>query len=285
MSQLNAVATYDQANLPPSLAGSRMKRGPLVPLGAAAFTATSEEEALLAAFATWNMLDAIMFERSRLIRERRNGSVSINVGRAHSWQTGYVREVQLRRMVQLVREPHVKHYCEVGMNGGHSVSAMLLANPSVKAHVFDVMKLKYSWPVASLLEVSFRDRFELHAGLSGDTLPGWVADFAGRNGSRCDLILIDGDHTEAGARADLKILRQVASPTTRFVFDDINMPPGRALASEVRRGAVQVLEQYGPFPRRSAHSPCMRVPAGDPRGSTPAMCPKWGYAVARYLPS
>ena len=53
-----------------------------------------------------------MFERSRLIRERKNRTASINVGRLHAWQTGYVREVQVRRMMQLVRQPHVGHYCE-----------------------------------------------------------------------------------------------------------------------------------------------------------------------------
>ena len=96
---LRASVTYNESTVPASLAVGRMLRGPLVPLGAAAFTARSEQEALLATFATWNMLDAIMFERSRLIRDRKNGSMSINVGRAHSWQTGYVREVQVRRMV------------------------------------------------------------------------------------------------------------------------------------------------------------------------------------------
>ena len=91
-------------------------------------------------------------------------------------------------------------------------------------------------------------------------------------------ILIDGDHSEKGAQSNLKLLRRAAAAHTRFVFDDINMPPGRALAAEVAAGRVQVLEQYGPFRRNSVHSPCMRVPAGDPRGSSAAMCPKWGYA-------
>ena len=168
------------------------------------------------------------------------------------------------------------------MNGGHSVTAMLLANPRVVAHVFDIMKLKYSWPIADLLSVSFRERFELHAGPSQETLPRWLDEFAGHNGTRCDLILIDGDHSEEGARKDLTILRRAASPSTLFVYDDINMPPGRALLREVQAGRVQVVELYGPFPRRSTLSPCMRVPAGDPRGDTPAMCPKWGYTVARW---
>ena len=169
------------------------------------------------------------------------------------------------------------------MNGGHSVAAMLLANPAAHAHVFDIMKLKYNWTVAELLSIAFRERFNLHAGPSGETLPQWLEEFAVRNGSQCDLILIDGDHSEKGAQSDLKLLRRAAAAHTRFVFDDINMPPGRALAAEVAAGRVQVLEQYGPFRRNSVHSPCMRVPAGDPRGSSAAMCPKWGYAVGRYV--
>lgn len=203
-------------------------------------------------------------------------------GERRDRQTGYVREIQMRRMVQLVRQPHVRHYCEIGMNGGHSVTAMLLANPRVVAHVFDIMKLKYSWPVADLLSINFRERFELHAGPSQETLPAWLDAFE-RNGSSCDLILIDGDHSEDGARKDLRTMRRAASPRTLFVYDDINMPPGRALLHEVKAGLVQVIELYGPFPRRSSFSPCMRVPAGDPRGDSPQMCPKWGYTVARWI--
>ena len=184
--------------------------------------------------------------------------------------------------MQLIRQPHVRHYCEVGMNGGHSVTAMLLANPRVVAHVFDIMKLKYSLPIAELLSISFRERFQLHAGPSQETLPPWLDEFVGRNGTRCDLILIDGDHSEDGARNDLLVLRRAASPSTLFVYDDINMPPGRALLREVQDGHVQIVERYGPFPRGSAFSPCMRVPAGDPRGRTPAMCPKWGYCIGRW---
>ena len=56
-----------------------------MPLGAAAFVPQTEDEALTAIFASWNMLDAVMFERSRLIRERKNRTLSINVGRMHAW--------------------------------------------------------------------------------------------------------------------------------------------------------------------------------------------------------
>ena len=48
-------------------------------------------------------------------------------------------ELQLRRMIQLVRDPSVKTYCEIGVNGGHSAAAMLLANPELVVHGFDLM--------------------------------------------------------------------------------------------------------------------------------------------------
>ena len=72
--------------MPASLAVGRLVRRSTLPLGAAAFTARTEEEALTATFAAWNMLDAIMFERSRIVRERTNRSASINVGRMHVWK-------------------------------------------------------------------------------------------------------------------------------------------------------------------------------------------------------
>ena len=47
------------------------------------------------------------------------------------------------------------------MNGGHSLVSMLLGNPKMKAHVFDLMRWNYSQPVASLLRSTFPGRIEL----------------------------------------------------------------------------------------------------------------------------
>ena len=51
-----------------------------------------------------------------------------------------MRELQIRRMVELAQALPTErpvHYCEVGMNGGHSVVSMLLAHPNLTAHVTD----------------------------------------------------------------------------------------------------------------------------------------------------
>ena len=46
--------------------------------------------------------------------------------------------------------------------------------------------------------------------------------------------------------------------------------------------SYRVDEQYGPFPRDSVHSPCMRATKGERLARTTFMCPQWGYAVARF---
>ena len=102
--------------------------------GEARFVPGSVNESLSATYAIWNLLDATMHQ----------------ISPEHNYQTGYVRELQLRRMVNLVRQPKVKTYCEIGFNGGHSAVAMLLANPHLHVHSFDLMGWGYSNATARL---------------------------------------------------------------------------------------------------------------------------------------
>jgi len=290
--------SFSAETLPAGLARIRLNGG--TPLGVARFLPNSEEEALLGIFASWNMLDAQMYAMTRMLRNesemrelrsRQGNALPGNYGhemvdRTHMWQSGYLRELQLRRMVQLIRRPGVQRYCEVGMNGGHSATAMLLANPIVKADVFDWLKFKYSQPVAQLLQASFSERFAIHPGKTNLVLPVWTREFRAQ-GLHCDVVLIDGSHDESVAASDLRWLRKVSNAETRFVMDDINMDPGRALAIEVAAKRVEVMEQYGPFERGSSHSPCMRIPDKSPprllKARRALLCPKWGFAVGRFL--
>ena len=160
----------------------------------------------------------------------------------------------------------------------------MLANADVRAHVFDLFKWKYSWPVLELLNSTFPGRITPHPGYSQDTLAPWVKD-AKLRGFACDLALVDGGHTIHAALHDMRHLVKVARTHTRLVIDDIGMQgPGMALRQLNTSGFVVVEEMYGPFPRRSRHSPCMRAPAGTPeyRAKSGRMCPTWGFAVASY---
>ena len=112
-SQLRPVKLFDEVNLPANLTGVRAARGRDVTLGRATFLPSDEAETVVAILATWNMLDAMMYSKTRLTKTLKNGQTSINVGGRHAWQTGYVREIQVRRMVQLARRAHVRNYCEV----------------------------------------------------------------------------------------------------------------------------------------------------------------------------
>mmetsp|Transcript_24454 Transcript_24454/g.55989 ORF Transcript_24454/g.55989 Transcript_24454/m.55989 type:complete len:302 (-) Transcript_24454:101-1006(-) len=285
---LGAPINYTDANLLAVDAIDRLNSK--TPLGRARFLPRGDE-VFTAIFATWNTLDAMMWVHTRLSRNRTSSQGHVvsetYVGGRHAWQTGYLREVQVRRMVRLIHTMRAVHpmrsleYCEIGMNGGHSVSAMLLADDRLRAHVFDTMSLKYSFPVADLLSAQFGERFNLHAGFSQDTIPPWIESFR-RNESKCDLILVDGDHSYSGALHDIQLLRAVATFDTMLLVDDINMKPGSALKALVDKGMVEVLEQFGPFPRNSKHNPCMRAPLGQVKRAFTFMCPKWGFAVARY---
>ena len=169
------------------------------------FVAGSVNESLTATFAFWNLLDAQMHQ----------------IAPEQNYQTGYVRELQLRRMVNLARDPKVRTYCEIGMNGGHSAAAMLFANPRLVVHTFDLMGWKYSEPNAATLKTMFGPRLQLHPGDSTKTVPEWTR----ANPGTCDLVFVDGDHSQQGAHKDFVNMRYAAAPGALGVADDIVRAP------------------------------------------------------------
>ena len=200
----------------------------------------------------------------------------------YTYAAGYIRPIQLLRMLQLVRSEKVTHYCEVGMNGGHSVTAMLLSNPSVTAHVFDMLGLSYSRPVVELLTEQFGDRFVIHPGNSLRTLPALRKNLtsAGRDPRICDLMFVDGDHTLDGAYTDLVNMRELAAPGGSLVVDDTMMGPGRALNVTTQRRLTKINELYGPFHSGSAFNPCHSPLA---KGARQQVCKHWGFAVGHFV--
>ena len=245
-------------SVPAGIAGQRLVEGSI---RRARFVPNTTDEILHATFTFWNLLDRVMLESSR-----------------SNYQTGYVREMQVRRMVQLVAAPGVRTYCEVGMNGGHSASAMLLANPLLTVHAFDIMYWNYSWPVANLLSTAFGERFVLHPGNSRVTIPQWGAESNVRP-PPCDMLLVDGDHSLSGALADLRNFRPLAVPGAPVVVDDIATAPGAAIKALERAGTLVIRENYGPYDPPSRFNRCLRTVN---RG---AMCLPWGFSVAEYVSS
>jgi predicted O-methyltransferase YrrM len=216
---------------PRSLAGCEMQPRLALTTDSSAhrFVPKDDTELLSAVFTMWNVLDSLM---------RRHEPT-------HEFQAGYLRELQLRRMLQPMRELQLRRmlqlarelparsadepwqYCEVGMNGGHSLAAMLQADPRIHATVFDLMAYNYSAPVAELLRTTFgAARIQMIQGDSHTTLKQWAAEPA--NQRSCDLIFIDGDHTRASER-DLREMQPAARPGAKIVVDDLQMAPGNAM--------------------------------------------------------
>ena len=61
-----------------------------------------------------------------------------------------------------------------------------------------------------------------------------------RDGARCDVALVDGDHDRDAARWDLSRIRRAAGRHTAVVVDDIHMGPGYAVAQEQEAGWLKV---------------------------------------------
>ena len=261
--RVQSTGAMRRGSLPPSLSIARLVEGSI---HEARFVPKTTDEIMHATFTFWNILDRVMLESSH-----------------SNYQTGYVREMQVRRMVQLVTAPGVRTYCEVGMNGGHSASAMLLANPSLIVHSFDIMHWPYSPRVSQLLSTAFGSRFVPHPGNSRETIPQWSAKIAAEQGASsraapCDMLLVDGDHSLAGALADLRNFRPLAASGAPIIVDDIATAPGGAVQSLEKSGVLLVRETYGPYDAPSRFNSCMRT---INRG---AMCLPWGFTVAQYAP-
>jgi len=243
-------------------------------LGKRRFVAQNAMELYSSIFAWWDILDALMLKH--------NPSTPT--------QTGYLREIQLRALVayaQALGSGSV--YCEVGMNGGHSTVAVLLANPNITVDSFDMMFWGYSKPVASLLETSFSGRLRFHKGNSHSPFENATVPQAVLRGLRCDLILVDGDHGRSGAALDMRNLKPAATAGSVVMIDDIflhgSAGPGGALRDLERSKTLRVLQRHGPYEGGDMQNPCMR--SRDPAGAHAVrgrglFCVVWGYAIAQY---
>ena len=257
------------AALPTDLAHYRLpirdENGDRLKMSRSRFVPRNTEEMTSSIFTWWNLLDSVMLEYDP----------------GAKMMGDYIQELLLRRMLKLVRAPNVSTYCEIGLNGGHSLAAMLVANPGLNAHVFDLMRRNYSRSVVGLLRMRFgASRVVVHQGYSWKALEDW-SKVAAKSGTRCDLVLLDGGRTESAARMDLKLLRELTAPDAQVVIDDVNAGPGLAVRRFVKQKIMRVLESYH-LPKRTEHNPCLRSPPLGKRDG--AACSPWGFAVAQYIP-
>ena len=189
---------------------------------------------------------------------------------------GYMRPVQLHAYSQLVFDADDATYCEVGFNGGHGAVAMLLANPTLKVHAFELgANGPYSATAAEIVTTYFGPRrFEYHRGDSHITVPA----FANQHGRVCDIVLVDGDHSAHGAFADINNMRDVARRGAVLLIDDIIDGPGVALRRAADEKIISHVEWHR-YDKQSRANPCVR----RVRGARFLCLQAWGWARSRYV--
>ncbi|CAB1099187.1 unnamed protein product [Ectocarpus sp. CCAP 1310/34] len=95
---------------------------------------------------------------------------------------------------------------KVGFNAGHSsLNWLLHSHPSTKILAFDLGEHQYMKHALDYMQVLIGD--------SSVTIPAYVVaeDAAGREPQACNILFVDGDHSEGGAYADLVNFRVLAS--------------------------------------------------------------------------
>ncbi|MEG7523379.1 MAG: class I SAM-dependent methyltransferase, partial [Chromatiales bacterium] len=125
---------------------------------------------------------------------------------------------QSRLYYWLAGRPWVNTICETGFNAGHSTLQWLTGNDHTKVYSFDLGSHKYARPMGEYFERTFPGRFNLSIGNSLTTVP----RFSTKHPEVvCDIIVIDGGHSNKVALGDLRNMRAHANiEHNLLVLDD-----------------------------------------------------------------
>jgi len=128
---------------------------------------------------------------------------------------------QINAYRQLARIPWVKTICETGFNAGHSSLNLLTSNPDITLYSFDLGDHPYVRPAHQHLEEKFGNRTILTLGDSHVTMKEF---HKAHPNVVCDITIVDGDHSVAGAIADMKDFYEMVDvdsrPLSLVVMDD-----------------------------------------------------------------
>lgn len=107
---------------------------------------------------------------------------------------------------------------EIGCDDGTSTLALLKAAFEIDGHVTSIDLVETPVATAIITRLGLQERWTLLRGNSHDILP----DLR-RDEREFDLILVDGDHTYAGARADVRNAAAMLKWDGILLFHDSNM--------------------------------------------------------------
>jgi predicted O-methyltransferase YrrM len=122
-----------------------------------------------------------------------------------------------------------KRYLEIGVRRGRSVCTVARAHPDVAIHGFDLWVDNYAgmenpgerFVRRELASHQHRGLAEFIEGNSIETVPQYLK---AHPDMLFDLITVDGDHSESGARIDLENVLPKLAPGGVLVFDDVAHP-------------------------------------------------------------
>jgi hypothetical protein len=130
----------------------------------------------------------------------------------------------IRHIIQQKKRQSLKrvNICETGFNGGHSAMLFMAFQddePDVDVYYYgwDLKEVGSSLPVATKMEQIYGDKFTITWGDSKETLQRLAATLKDQ---RCDMIIVDGEHSKIGVRSDLKYLLEFATPGATVFGDD-----------------------------------------------------------------
>jgi len=118
--------------------------------------------------------------------------------------------------------PSIKIICEIGFNAGHSTALYLKAAPNATIYNFDYYTIKYSPGALAYIKNIFGNRFNDIKGNSHKTIKEFTLKIKQQNPNFvCDLISVDGDHSEKGALEDMIDMKSLSNEDTILLIDDI----------------------------------------------------------------
>lgn len=120
-----------------------------------------------------------------------------------------------------------RRYLEIGVRRGRSAAIVAGLHPDIDLYLFDMWYPDYAgapnpgpdFVRGQLRRVGHRGMVYIGSGRSQDVIPAFFAD--PHEPDQFDLITVDGDHRDAGARADLENVIPHLSVGGMLVFDDI----------------------------------------------------------------
>lgn len=121
------------------------------------------------------------------------------------------------------------NYLEIGVRQGRSMAMVAAGHPAVHVFGFDLWQQDYAkmsnpgpdFVISQMKEIGHVGVLRLITGDSHITVPAFLKS---QPNLKFDLITVDGDHSEKGARADLETVLPRLAIGGMLVFDDVAHP-------------------------------------------------------------